>query len=66
MYNRKDGCKNNPRKQSTTKLSKHISSDFSMCTVYLFRSTENKHHVHRGEDCMTKFSELLGARNKIN
>ena len=50
MYNRKDGCKNNPRKQSATKLSKHISSDFSMCTVYLFRGTENEHHVHRGKD----------------
>ena len=41
-----DGCKNNPENSSTTKVSKHIPSGFSMSTIFLFRSIENKHDVH--------------------
>ena len=40
-----DGCKNNPENSSTTKVSKHIPSGFSMSTISLFRSIENKHDV---------------------
>ena len=36
-----DGCKNNPEYLSTTKVSKHISSYFSMSTISSFRSIEN-------------------------
>ena len=54
-----DGCKNNPDKSSTTKVSKHIPSGFSMSTISSFRSIENKHYVYRGKDCMKKFCELL-------
>ena len=36
-----DGCKNNPEYLSTTKVSKHISSYFSMSTIPSFRSIEN-------------------------
>ena len=50
-----DGCKNNPENSSTTKVSKHIPSGFSMSTISLFRSKENKHDVYRGKDCMKKF-----------
>ena len=33
-----DGCKNNPEKSSTTKVSEHIPSVFSMSTISSFRS----------------------------
>ena len=40
-----DGCKINPENSSTTKVREHIPSGFSMSTIYLFRSIENKHDV---------------------
>ena len=42
--------KNNPGKSSTTRVSKHIPSGFSMSTILLFKSIENKHDVYRGND----------------
>ena len=60
VYNRKiDGCKNNPENSSTTKGSEHVLSCFSMSTISLFRSIENKHDVYRGKDCMKKFCKFL-------
>ena len=58
MYNRKDGSKNIPENSSTTKVSKHIPSGFSMSTIFSFGSTENKHDVYRGKDCMKNFCEF--------
>ena len=40
------GCKNNLENSSTTKVSKHIPSGFSISTISSFR---------RGKDCMKKF-----------
>ena len=54
-----DGCKKSPEKSSTTKVSKHISSGFSMSTISSFRSIENKHDVCIGKDCMKKLCEFL-------
>ena len=54
-----EGCKNNPKNPTTTKVSEHIPSSFSMSTISLFRSIENKHDVYRGKDCMKMFCELL-------
>ena len=54
-----DGCKNNPENLSTTKVSEHIPSDFSMSTISSYRSIENKHDLYRGKDCMKKFCEFL-------
>ena len=54
-----DGCKNNSENSSTTKVSKHIPSGFSISTISMFRRIENKHDVYRGKDCMEKFCELL-------
>ena len=54
-----DGCQNNPENSSTPKVSKHIPSCFSMSTISLFRSIENKQDVYRGKDCMKTFSESL-------
>ena len=44
-----DGCKNNPENSSTTKVSEHVPSGFSMSTIS-FRSIENNHDVYRGKD----------------
>ena len=54
-----DGCKKISENVSTTKVSEHIPSGFSMPTISSFRSIENKHGVYRGKDCMKKFSKLL-------
>ena len=40
-----DGCKNNHENSSTTKVSGHIPSGFSMSTISSFRNIENKHDV---------------------
>ena len=54
-----DGCKNNPKNSSTTKVIKHVPSGFSMSTISSFKNIENKHDVYRGKDCMKKFCESL-------
>ena len=45
-----DGCKNNPKNTSTSKVSEHVPSTFSMNTISSFRSIERKHDVYRGKD----------------
>ena len=40
-----NGCKNNPEKSSTTKVSGHIPSAFSISAISSFKSIENKHDV---------------------
>ena len=59
IIERIDGCKNNPGNSSTTKVSEHIPSGFSMSTILSFRSIENKYDVYGGKDCMKKFCESL-------
>ena len=54
-----DECKNNPENSSTTKVSEHIPSGFSMSTISSFRNIENKHDAYRGKDCMKKLCEYL-------
>ena len=54
-----DGCKNNLENLSTTKISRHTSSGFSMSTISSFSSIENKHDVYRGKDFMKKFCNSL-------
>ena len=53
-----DECRNNPKKSSTTKVSKHIPTGFSMSTISSFRSIENKHDVFRGKDCIKNFGNF--------
>ena len=50
-----DRCKNNPENLSTTKVSEHVPSGFSMSTISSFRCIKNKHDVYRGKYCMKKF-----------
>ena len=40
-----DGCKNIAKNSSTTKVSEHIPSGFSMSTISSFRNIENKFDV---------------------
>ena len=47
-----DGCKNNPKNSSTTKVSEYIPLVFSMSPISSFRSIQNKHDVYRGKNCM--------------
>ena len=47
-----DGCKNNPKNSSTTKVSEYIPLVFSMSAISSFRSIQNKHDVYRGRNCM--------------
>ena len=54
-----DGCKNNPENSSTTKVSEHIPSGFSMSTRSSCRSIENKPDMYIGKDCIKKFFEFL-------
>ena len=54
-----DGYKNNPENSSTTNVSEHIPSGFSMSTISSFRSIGNKHDVYRGKGCMKKFFKFL-------
>ena len=44
-----DICKNNLENPSTTKLSKHIPSGFSISTISSLRNIENKHHKRKYE-----------------
>ena len=57
LINKIDGCKNNPENSSATKVGEHIPSRFSMCTIFSFKSIENKHSKCRGKDCMKRFCE---------
>ena len=54
-----DGCKNNPENSSTTKVSEHIPSGFSMSTISSFRSIENKHDVYKVKIVWKSFLEFL-------
>ena len=47
-----DVCKNNPENSSTTKVSEHIPSGFSVSTISSFRSVENKHDEYKRKVCM--------------
>ena len=59
MIERTDECKNNPENFCTTKVSEHILSGFSMSTITLLRSIENKNDKHVGKNYMKKFCEFL-------
>ena len=54
-----DGCKNNPKNSSATKVDEHIPSSFSISTIWLFKSIENKHDVYECKDFNKKFRESL-------
>ena len=53
-----DACKHNPENSSTTKLTEHIPSGFSMSTISL-KIIQNKDDVYRGKHYMKKFCQSL-------
>ena len=53
------GRQNNDENLSTTKVSEHTPSDFSLSATSSFKTIKNKHDVYRGKDCMKKFCEFL-------
>ena len=54
-----DWCKNNPENSFATKVSKNISSGFSMYTISSLRSIKSTDDVYRAKDCMEKFYEIF-------
>ena len=46
MIEKIDGYKNNPENPSTTKVSEHTLSGFSMSTISSFRRMENKRNIY--------------------
>ena len=63
-----DGCKNDPKNLSTTKVNEHIPLRFSISTVSSFRNIEIKPDVCRGKYPMETFCGFLReqARKVIN
>ena len=45
IIERIDGCRNNSQNSSTTKVSEHVPSDFSISEISSFRSIENRKDV---------------------
>ena len=59
-----DGCANNAKNSSTTKIGEHIHCGYSMSAIWAFDHIENKHTLYRGKDCMKKFCESLREHAK--
>ena len=52
-------CSNDPKKSSTTKISKNTPSGFSLFTYCSFDKTKNKLDYYRDKDCMRVFCKIL-------
>ena len=52
-------CYNNPKKSSTTEISKHVPSGYSLFMHCLFDKTKNKLNYYRGKYCLKKFCKVL-------
>ena len=52
-------CYNNPDLSSTTKISQHVPSGYSIFTNCIFDKSYNKLSYYRGEDCMKRFCKDL-------
>ena len=52
-------CQNDPNKSSTTKISKHTPSGYSIFTNCSLDESKHKISYYRGNDCMKKFCKDL-------
>ena len=52
-------CGNDPKNSSTTKISKHTPSGFSLFTYCSFDKAKNKLNYYRDKDCMGVFCDIL-------
>ena len=59
MLERIDTCHNNPKKSSTNKINKHITSGYSLFTHCLVDATKNKLNYYNSKGCMKKNCEDL-------
>ena len=50
LIKKTDGCANNPKNFLTTKIGEHISSRYSMPTIWAFDHVESKHTLYRRKD----------------
>ena len=48
-------CNNNPKKSSTTKITQHTPSGYSLFTHCSFDTIKNKLDYYRGKNCMKIF-----------
>ena len=55
LVGKTNACYDNPKKSSTTKINKHISSGYSLFTHCSFDATKNKLDYYRGTNCMKNF-----------
>ena len=46
LIRKTDGCTNNLENSLTTKIGQHISSRYSMSTIWAFDNIENKHCLY--------------------
>ena len=51
LIERINACKNNPEKQCTTKVGKHILSRFPMYIIPSVKNLQNYHSTYRAKDC---------------
>ena len=54
-----DGCADNPKNSSATKIGEHNPCGYSMSTIWAFDHIENKHTLYLGKDCMKKICTSL-------
>ena len=59
LFEKIDTHHDNPKKSSTTKITKHLASGYSLFTHSSFDITKNKLDYYRGKDCMKKFCKDL-------
>ena len=56
---KQQSCQNNPNESYTEKKTMHELSGYALSLISSLDSKENKHNLHRGEDCMEKFCKDL-------
>ena len=53
-----DTCHDNPKKSSTTKINKHMTSGYPLFTHCSVDTTTNKHNYCRGKDFIKNFVRI--------
>ena len=59
MFERIDTCNNIPKMSSTTRITKHLASGYSLFTYCPVDTTKSRCDYYRGKDCMKNFSKDL-------
>ena len=59
LLERINTCHNNPKNSSTTKITKHLASGYSLFTNCSFDETKNSIYHYRGKECVKIFCKDL-------